>query len=172
MLTSARTKLDSWTLIGVFGLIYVASQITIATIVHPLGSNFLAVQTTLSVDRVRAIFDEWQRADLLGVYSSHYRFDLIHPLWYAMFLATMLAKALNVNHVSPRLNPVLLLPFVAGACDVTENFVHLSFLADGANISEGRVLFGNGTALTKWTLVFICITAVSTLVVRRVVRRT
>lgn len=170
MLGSARDKLDSWTLIGVFGLVYFLSQTVIAVLVHPLGSNFLAAQTTLSADRVREILGEWRRADLLQVYVAHYRFDMIHPFWYGTFLSAMLAKGFNANQVSPRFNAVLLLPFVAAACDLTENLMHLSFLADRENITESRVIFGNGAALLKWALAFACTMTVAGLTVRRIVR--
>ena len=168
MLATLRQRLDSWPLILVFGAIYFVSQVTIGVIVHPLGTDMLAVQTTLSAEAVRAIFAKWDAARLVGVYAAHYRFDMIHPLWYAMFLATALAKGFNANDVPVHRNFLLVLPFVAGACDVTENVVHLSFLADRANITEPAVLLGNGAAIIKWAIVLGCVTAIGALAVRRI----
>jgi len=152
MLATLRQRLDSWPMIIVFGLLYFASQIAIAVIVHPLGSDMLFVQTTLSAEEVRAIFAKWDAAGLAGTYAAHYRFDMIHPLWYAVFLASMLAKGFDANDVSSRANGLILLPFVAGCCDVIENTIHLRFLADRANITQTAVLVANGSALAKWAI--------------------
>lgn len=166
MFATLRARLDSWPLILVFGLIYFASQAAIAVIVDPLGADMLIVQTTLSDAHVREIFARWAAAGLLDTYASHYRFDNIHPLWYAMFLAAMLAKGFNANGVSPPFNVLLLLPFVSGACDVTENLFHQSFLADRANITAAHVLISNGAALVKWLLALGCLLGVGALAVR------
>ncbi|HEX7481636.1 MAG TPA: hypothetical protein VF331_27775 [Polyangiales bacterium] len=166
MLSTARNKLDSWTLIRVFGGLYLASQVAIGVIVQPLGSDMLAVQTTLSAEHVREIFASWQSAGLLPAYARHYWFDMIHPLWYGTFLAAALAKGFNANRVSTRFDALLILPFVAAGCDLVENLVHLSFLADRANITDARVLLGNGAALLKWLLSLSCLAAVIVLTAR------
>lgn len=158
-----RQWLDSWPLIIVFGILYFTSQITIIVLAHPLGPDLLVVQTTLSADHVRAIFAKWQAAGLLSVYASHYRFDMMHPLWYSLFFATMLAKGFNANRVAARFNALLLLPFVAAGCDVIENLLHLSYLADRANITTGNVLISNGAAILKWTIAASCVVAVGLL---------
>lgn len=161
-----RRRLDSWTVIAVFGVIYFASQITLGTIVHPLGPDMLVVQTTLSADDVRAIFATWEAAGLLDTYASHYRFDMIHPLWYSLFLAALLAKGLNANALDARWNRLLLMPFAAGACDVVENFLHLGYLADRATITASNVLVSNGAANLKWALAIASVIAVISLAVR------
>src|SRR3989338_5977590 len=160
MFAALRQRLDSWTLIIVFGVIYFASQITIGVIVHPLGPDMLAVQTSLSADAVRAIFARWEAAGLLGTYAAHYTLDMVHPLWYGVFLAALLAKGFNANGVAAKWNLLLLVPVVAALCDVTENLVHLSFLADRANITAAAVLFGNGAAMVKWLLAIGSVAAV------------
>ena len=171
ILSALRTRLDSWLLISVFGAIYLASQVTIGVIVHPLGSDILAVQTTLSAEAVGAIFAKWEAAGLLGTYAAHYRFDMIHPLWYGMFLAAMLAKGFNANNLAARRNPLLLLPFAAAGCDITENFVHLSFLAARANITAAAVVLGNGAALIKWAIAAASLLAVGVLAVNAMRKR-
>lgn len=166
MLAVLRARLDAWPLVALFGVIFVVSQAAIGVIVHPLGADMLVVQTTLSAEHVREIFARWEAAGMLDTYAAHYRFDNLHPLWYAMLLATALAKGLNANGVPPRYDAVLLVPFVAAACDVAENLFHLSFLADHANITPAHVLMGNTAALVKWLLVLGCVLAVSALTVR------
>jgi len=163
MLATLRKRLDSWWLILIFGALYVASQATIAVIVHPLGADFLAVQTTLSVDHVREIFERWQTAGLLGTYAAHYRFDMIHPLWYSTLLAALVAKGLEATRAPAARSLLLCVPFAAGACDVIENLVHRSFLADRANITQAAVWLGNGAALTKWSLVVFCLALIGLL---------
>jgi hypothetical protein len=160
VLDALRRHLASWPLIGVCGAIYVVSQVTIALTVHALGADMLLVQTTLSAEHVRAIFAHWDATGLIGNYAAHYRYDMIHPLWYGTLLAALLAKSFEANDLPASRNAWLLVPFAAGACDVVENLVHLSFLADRANITRGAVLLGNGAALAKWTLTAGAITAV------------
>lgn len=165
-LAGFRQRLDSWPIILAFGAVYFASQIGIGVIVHPLGPEMLDVQTALSADRVRAIFAAWEAAGLLPVYESHYRYDMIHPLWYGVFLAAMLAKGFNANGVPARWNLLLLLPFVAAGCDVVENFLHLGYIADRATITDANVLLSNGAALLKWLLAIASVLAVAALAVR------
>jgi hypothetical protein len=152
MLHQLRQRLASWTVIGIFGAIYGVSQTLIAITVRALGIDMLRVQTTLDPEVVRAIFAHWDAAGSIGDYAAHYRYDMIHPLWYGTLLAAMLAKGFEDNEVSASWDAFLLLPFVAALCDVGENIVHLSFLADRNAITATNVLIGNGAALTKWAL--------------------
>lgn len=166
-----RQRLDSWPMILAFGAVYFASQALIGVTVHPLGPDMLAVQTTLSADEVHAIFARWEAAGLLPVYESHYRYDMIHPLWYGVFLAAMLAKGFNANGVPARYNALLLLPFVAAGGDVVENFLHLGYLADRASITPAHVLVSNGAACLKWLIAIGSACAVIALALRARMRR-
>lgn len=166
LMTRARAKLDSWLLITVFGALYFASQAMLAVIVDPLGHDMLFVQTTLSADEVRAIFARWEAAGLLDTYLAHYRFDMIHPLWYGVFLAALLAKGMNANAIPAKYDNLLLVPFVAAACDVVENFLHLNYIHDRATITTGNVLISNGAANLKWLLAIGSVVAVIALAVR------
>ena len=168
MLESVRNRLDSWAVIVAFGAAYLVSQIAIGVIVHPLGSDMLAVQVTLSADHVRAIFARWDAAGLTGAYAAHYRYDMLHPLWYSVALAAMLSKAFEACRVPRSRNPLLILPFVAGGCDILENLVHQTFLADRANITQGAVWLANGAAITKWILVAWALVTVGVLASRAV----
>lgn len=163
MLARLREVLDSWPLIAALGAVYLVSQIAIGVIVHPLGSDMLAVQTSLSADAVRAIFARWDAAGLTGVYASHYTLDAVHPLWYGALLAALLAKALAANEAPAKWNALLLVPLVAALCDVLENQLHLGFLADRESITPARVLVANGAALVKWALAAGSIAAVAAL---------
>lgn len=151
-LSALRNRLDSWLLIGLFGAAFLISQLVIGVIVAPLGPSMLMAQLTLSAAQVRELFALWESAGVLGAYAAHYRFDLLHPLWYSLFLGALLAKAFNAYRMPATWNFVLLMPFAAGALDILENLVHLSFLADRANITQAAVLIGNGAAILKWLL--------------------
>ncbi len=166
MLANLRQRLDSWRVLVVFGALFVVSQATLAVIVQPLGADMLRVQTTLSAASVQAIFARWDAAGLLPRYAFHYRIDMIHPLWYSLLLAAGLAKGFAANAVPARWNILLLLPFLSGACDIAENLVHLTFLANRANITPDAVLLGNGAALVKWTLAGSGVLAVAILAIR------
>ena len=124
-----------------------------------------ARSTRISAAHVQAIFARWDAAGLLPRYASHYRVDMIHPLWYSALLAASLAKGFAAHAVPARWNSLLLLPFVSGTCDIAENLVHLTFLADRANITPGAVLLGNGAALVKWALAASSIVAVAILAI-------
>lgn len=155
-----RERLDDWRVIIAFGVIYVASQTALAVIVAPLGGDMLRVQTSLSAETVRGIFARWDDLGLLPVYSAHYTLDMVHPIWYAVLLAAMLAKGFNANQVATRWNPLLSLPFAAAACDVIENLAHIAFLADRSMITTGWVLLANGAANIKWLIALGSVVAV------------
>ncbi len=166
MLANLRRRLDSWRILALFTALFVVSQATLAVIVQPLGADMLRVQTTLSATHVQAIFARWDAAGLLPRYAFHYRVDMIHPLWYSTMLAAGLAKGFAAHAVPARWNFLLLVPFIAGACDIAENLVHLTFLADRANITPVAVLLGNGAALMKWALAAVSVIAVAFLAIR------
>lgn len=171
MLALLRHHLASWWIIVVFGAVYFASQAAIGVLVHPLGPEMLGVQTTLSAERVREIFAAWDAAGLVDTYAAHYRYDMIHPLWYGVFLAAMLARGFDANRVPASRNWLLLLPFVAAGCDVLENLIHQTFIADRANITTAAVLIANGAALTKWAIAGGSVVAVVALALNALRRR-
>jgi hypothetical protein len=165
MLALLRRRLDSWPIIVTFGLLYFSSQMLIYRVVRDLGTDMLLAQVSLSAEEVRAIFDHWQEVGLLPVYAAHYRYDMIHPLWYSVLLAAMLAKAFNARGLSSAWNACLLLPFVAGACDLFENTMHRRFIVAPELITESNVRLANGAAITKWSLVAVVLLALPLLLV-------
>jgi len=171
MLASLRHHLASWWIILGFGAAYFLSQAAIGARVHALGADMLRVQTTLSAETVRAIFAKWDAAGLVDVYSSHYSYDMVHPLWYGVFLTALLARGFDANRVPASRNALLLLPFVAAVCDLLENLIHLTFVADRANITTSAVLIANGAALTKWAIAGGSVVAVAALTLNALRRR-
>ena len=145
-------KSDSNTLIAIFGILYFASQIKIASIVQPLGIDMLRIQTTLSSDTFKAIASGWIASGQINIYYQHFYYDNIHPLWYSIFLSLLIARTFKINGISPKVNFIILTPFVAGICDLFENMMHLYFLADLNRATPALVALSGTATNTKWFL--------------------
>ncbi|MEN6432396.1 MAG: hypothetical protein WA096_06555 [Smithella sp.] len=145
-------KSDSNLIIAIFGIIYFASQIKIASIVHPLGIDMLRIQTTLSSDSFKEIASGWIASGQIGLYYKHFYFDNFHPIWYSIFLSLLIARAFKINNINPKFNFFILTPFVAGVCDLIENMMHLYFLADLKRATPVLVALSGLATNTKWFL--------------------
>lgn len=145
-------KSDSNLIIAIFGIIYFASQIKIASIVHPLGIDMLRIQTTLSSDSFKEIASGWIASGQIGLYYKHFYFDNFHPIWYSIFLSLLIARAFKINNINPKFNFIILTPFVAGVCDLIENMMHLYFLADLKRATPVLVALSGLATNTKWFL--------------------
>jgi hypothetical protein len=124
-------KSDSNFLIALFAVIYFTSQIIIGSIIHKIGAlNALALQTTMCSDKFKEIASGWIASGQIAIYYKHFYFDNFHPIWYGIFLSLLIARAFKINNINPKLNWIILTPFVAAICDLFENMMHLYFLAD------------------------------------------
>jgi len=157
-------KSDSNFLIAIFGILYFASQIKIASIVHPLGIDMLRIQTTLSSDTFKAIASGWIASGQINIYYQHFYYDNIHPVWYSIFLSLLIARTFKINGVNPKFNFIILTPFVAGICDLIENMMHLYFLADLNRATPALVALSGTATNTKWFLSLSGVALVSVLV--------
>jgi hypothetical protein len=158
-------KSDSNILIAIFGILYFASQIKIASIVHPLGIDMLRIQTTLSSETFKAIASGWIASGQINIYYQHFYYDNIHPLWYSIFLSLLIARTFKINGVNPKFNFIILTPFVAGICDLIENMMHLYFLADLNRATPALVALSGTATNTKWFLSLSGVALVFVLVV-------
>ena len=159
-------KSDSNILIIIFGIIYFTSQIIIGSIIHPLGmEKFLALQITLSSDTFKEIASCWIASGQIEIYYKHFYFDNFHPIWYSIFLSLLIARTFKMNGVSPSFNFIILTPFIAGACDLIENAMHLYFLSDLRRATPALVTFSGLATNTKWFLSLSGVAIVSILVV-------
>jgi hypothetical protein len=146
-------KSDSNFLIALFAVIYFTSQIIIGSIIHKIGAlNALALQTTLSSDTFKTIASGWIASGQIDIYYRHFYFDNFHPIWYSIFLSLLIARAFQINHVNPKLNFVVLTPYIAGICDLFENMMHLYFLADLNRATTLLVAISGLATNTKWFL--------------------
>jgi hypothetical protein len=145
-------KSDSDILIAIFGILYLASQLKIASIIYPLGIDFLHLQTTLSDDTFKKIVSGWIASGQIDIYYMHFCLDNLHPAWYSIFLSLLTARAFKINDVNPNISFLILMPFLAGICDLTENMMHLYFLGELVRATPELVAFSGTMTNIKWLL--------------------
>jgi hypothetical protein len=157
-------KSDSNILMAIFGILYFASQLKIASIVHPLGIDVLRLQTTLSSDTFKEIASRWIASGQIGIYYKHFYFDNFHPIEYSIFLSLLIARTFKINNVNPKFNFIILTPFIAGICDLIENMMHLYFLSDLQRATPALVALSGTATNTKWFLSLSGVAIVSILI--------
>ena len=146
-------KSDSNILIIIFGIINFTSQFIIGSIIQTLGvGNVLAIQITMSSDTFKEIASDWIASGQIAIYYKHFYFDNFHPIWYSIFLSLLIARTFKINGVSPSFNFIILTPFIAGACDLIENAMHLYFLSDLRRATPALVALSGTATNTKWFL--------------------
>jgi hypothetical protein len=145
-------KSGSNILIAVFGVIYFTLQIIIGSIVHPLGIDVLRLQTTFSNETFKSIASGWIASGQIGIYYEHFKFDNFHPVWYSIFLSLLIVRTFKINGINPKFNFIILTPFIAGACDLIENMMHLYFLSDLRRATPALVALSGTATNTKWFL--------------------
>lgn len=152
-LSRARAFLGRRPPILVFGAIYLVSQITILRILDPLGTDtVLRLQTTFSPGTFASIKAAWVEAGLIDSYWRHFLFDFPHPVWYSLFLSSLLAGGLNFARMPAKYDVIMLAPFVAGACDFAENSLHVWFLLDPGMVANPWVAISGIFTNIKWLL--------------------
>ncbi len=167
MLNTFRYRFAHTRLIVFFGLLYAVSQIALGIMIHHLDTLlFLKAQTTFSVDLLKGLLIRWDQAGLMPHYRHHFYLDFFHPFWYAMFLAAFLAKAMNLNHLSDKFTPLLLIPMVAGIMDLVENCFHVLYISDIAAITSWQVVVSALAANVKWGLAGLSVAGIVFLLVR------
>ena len=90
------------------------------------------------------------------------RLDYTFPVLYGVFFASALAFLWTSPHRRSWSRWLVLLPLVAGLCDMTENTLHLILLADippidVAAIDDGMVVWATRFAVAKYSLLAIAV---------------
>lgn len=90
------------------------------------------------------------------------RLDYTFPVLYGVFFASALAHLWPSERSPGWTRMLVLLPLVAGLCDMTENTLHMVLLADlppidAAAISKGMVAWATGFAITKYGLLAVTV---------------
>lgn len=156
-----RKKLCSTRFLVVSAVLFVASQASIGAILRDVGpARVLRAQTTFSKETFLAIVGEWQREGVMPQYYRHFIPDFVHPVWYALLFAALLARGLDRQGLPERWNAVLLLPFVAGAFDLVENCLHLLFLSDLGAVTQPLIALSALASNLKWALLAVSLVVV------------
>ncbi len=152
------------------GILFVLSQAAIYLVIRDLPPGKLVVlQTTFSLEKFLSIIGSWKFFGVFSHFKAHFFFDFLHPVWYSVFLASLLAVSFNINNLSEKYNGLLLIPFVAGVLDLVENMVHLVIISDIRTISTTKIYISALAANIKWLLAGIGVLMVAGLFFRWVV---
>lgn len=152
-LHALRVCLGRNRLLVVLGVLYVASQAIILSILRDLDLvKFARAQTTFSKATFLTLAHQWESAQLLRQYQLHFYFDFVHPIWYSCLLAGLIAKGLDRRGIPDRWNGLLLMPFLAGLMDLVENCFHVRFIADLDAITQPMITLSALAANLKWSL--------------------
>jgi len=174
-LTRLRTALGQTWLIGLFGVAYLISQVTILIIVAPLGGQFPELQCFgFTAEKYQAVFRHWQETGAMAAYRAHFVFDDVHWVWYAGFFTCLLCRLFERHRLSHRLDGLLLLPLVSGLLDAYENRLQHVFLSapDFSTIVDPLPLLSTLASDLKWVLVSFYALLAAVLLLRRTARGT
>ena len=135
----------------VFGSLFLLSQALIVWLLGEVGLQLLALQTTFTKAGFTSLVNEWGLAEYEKL-RMHYRLDMLHPIWYALFLAALLAKLFNANNASKRYDTFIWTPVIAGCCDFAENAIHAAFVYHVYSMPQPWIFLGGLFATAKWFL--------------------
>jgi len=79
--------------------------------------------------------------------------DFAHPIWYGLLLALLMANAVPKH----KLDYLVILPLIAGLCDLVENFIHFPKAAKFNELRQPWITLGALFASAKWLLVVVSI---------------
>ncbi|MFP4039619.1 MAG: hypothetical protein ACLFS7_03670 [Desulfosudaceae bacterium] len=152
----------------IFGGLFALSQLALYLVIRDLPpEKLLVLQTTFSKDEFLSIIGTWKMSGVLQQFKLHFYLDFLHPVWYSIFLASLMAISFNLNGIEKKYNSLLLIPFVAGMLDLLENSVHLFLLANIGATSEANIFVSALAANLKWLLAGTGILIVAVLVIKR-----
>ncbi|MFP4477482.1 MAG: hypothetical protein ACLFOY_18105 [Desulfatibacillaceae bacterium] len=147
---------------------YAVSQGGIYLVLQDISHDVLKLQTTFSPEVFAGILESWGEAGRAR-YVAHFFLDFFHPLIYGAFLAVAgtWAAAPFFRESSRLRRTFVVLPFVAGFCDLMENVLHLHMLGHWREVS-GSVLGTSAVfACVKWILAGVCVVYVVGLLAAR-----
>jgi hypothetical protein len=76
-----------------------------------------------------------------------------------------------MNNVNPKFNGIVLIPFIAGLCDMFENSMHVYFLADLNRATPVLVALSGLATNTKWILSLSVTVMAIVLITYRIVKK-
>lgn len=172
LLNELKHKTDKREYIIIFGILYFVFQFLIVYVLNDLSvKEVIKLQMLFSSDAFIDILKLWNEADLIKFYKRHFLFDFFLPIWYGIFLISLMSKLFNANQVNQKLNYFLMLPFFAGIFDIFENILHLIVLC---NLDVAcKVLIGISQVFStlKWLLVLVSLIIILIMCVKYYVRK-
>jgi len=154
-------KLNSPVIILTSGVIYLISQFLIIHILSTLELHkVLQLQTTFSSSKVQSILDGWRKTGEINLYLSHFYADFLHPIWYGLFLGSLLSRMICKRELPDRYYRILLFPWTAGFLDILENIHHLAFIYLRGSIMPLWVFLSGMATNLKWMLSFLTLLSI------------
>lgn len=142
------------------GILYFTNQFIIMKILEPLGSeNIFRFQLAFDTESVATMLGAWG-PEGIATFKTHFYLDFIHPFLYGAFLFfTMLYLKTELSGpVTPGGIPLYCyIPCAGAACDLVENALELTILAQNPDFSAGLVFATALVSLAKWVLAAISI---------------
>jgi len=129
-----------------------------------------------TADRFAEVIDTWVSVNgveaITNAAKTIARLDYTFPVLYGVFFASALAYLWTSHDSTGWLRLLVLIPLMAGLCDMVENTLHLVLLADlppidTAAINEGTVAWATRFAIAKYALLAIGVLLIPAGAVRR-----
>jgi hypothetical protein len=115
--------------------------------------GIMSLQLAFTEETFGSIVDQWLASGMLDVRRRNLWVDLLFPLAYGSFLAGVWAWGSMGGNPGKRVPSCLVLPFLGGVLDWTENGLHLVLLRHTSGFSSNLVLAASIAASIKWLLV-------------------
>ena len=169
-LAKVRRLFSSPLFVIFWGVVFTASQLTLYFITKELGPDaIIKLQLAgFKASYYMTMFKEWENAGLMGFYNAHFIFDDFHWLWYALFLSGLIAFLMEKCKIVAEFNYLLVIPFIAGLCDLFENTMQHLFLSGDnyAMIIDPLPMLSTFASISKWLFSFLSIVLIVALILR------
>ena len=163
-------KLGTFKAVTIFGILYAISQSLLVVILKPLGlGTFLRLQISFSKDFTIQAFELWKADGVFSLYRLHLYPDLLHPVWYGLFLISSMVYLLEGDKAAEKFRWMLALPVISAMGDCLENMIQFVFLSrpDDSAVTDPLVFITSLASSIKWSLASLSLLAVLALAVRR-----
>ncbi len=130
-------------------VLYLLNQLAIGLVLAEARDDILPLQLAFTLENYQAIVSTWS-AEQGQSFVRHFYLDFYHPFLYAFFLFSALSYFKSRGKFEQRW--FLLLPFVAGFLDLTENVLHLTMHLQSLPTNSATVFLSSLAASVKWTL--------------------
>jgi hypothetical protein len=139
----------TWALVAIF----LASQLSIFLILgRKVGKDLLKLQLSFTKRAFGDIVNAWSE-DERARFRRHFLLDIVHPIWYSILLALLMANTMPKN----RFEYMVWLPILAGLCDMVENSIHAPMAAQFDKLGQPGIAIAALFATLKWVLVLVTI---------------